>query len=111
MSDVKFDTTSNMLEGSPGAGEYQGYGVGNTETSFREATRKGKYPADNTGPNRSQGETPGSGSIYAAMLNERPNISNPRNRGPERPPSRSAATPIPVVNMGGRATGRISGHD
>jgi hypothetical protein len=45
------------------------------------------------------------------MLNERPNMSNPRNRGPERPPSRSAATPIPVQMMGGRATGRITGSD
>jgi hypothetical protein len=111
MSGVEFNKTSNMLEGSPAHGEYQGYGVGNSEESFREATKKGKYPVDNTGPNRSQGETPGAGSIYSAMLNERPNISNPRNRGPERPPSRSAATPIPVVNMASRATGRLSGGD
>ena len=94
MAGVNFGTTSNQFDGSPGDGEYQGYGVGNTESSYREATRKGKYPTDNTGPNRSQGETPGAGSIFSAMLNERPNLSNPRNRGPERAPSRSAATPI-----------------
>lgn len=103
--------STNTFDGSGGGGEYQGYGVGNTDTTFREATRKGKYPADNTGPSRSQGETPGAGSIYAATLNERPNISNPRNRGPERPPSRSAATPIPVQTMASRATGRLNGGD
>lgn len=111
MAGVGFGSTSNMLNGSPGNGEYQGYGVGNTDSAFHESTRKGKYPSDNTGPNRSQGEAPGSGSIYAAMINERPNISNPRNRGPERAPSRSAATPIPIVEMGSRATGRLSGGD
>lgn len=111
MAEVKFDKTTNMLEGSSADGEYQGYGVGNNDASFREATRKGKYPHDNTGPNRSQGETPGSGSIYAAMLNERPNLSNPRNRGPERAPSRSAATPIPITTQASRATGRLTGSD
>lgn len=108
---VNFGSSSNKFDGSPGGGEYQGYGVGNTDAAFREATRKGKYPVDNTGPNRSQGEVPGAGSIYAAMLNERPNISNPRNRGPERPPSRSGATPIPIMTMASRATGRLSGSD
>lgn len=108
---VNISTTTNKFDGSPGDGEYQNYGVGNTDASFREATRKGKYPTDNTGPNRSQGETPGAGSIYAAMLNERPNLSNPRNRGPERAPSRSGATPIPIVEMASRATGRLSGED
>ena len=108
---VNIGASTNKYEGSPGDGEYQGYGVGNTDASFREATRKGKFPSDNTGPSRSQGEVPGSGTIYAAMLNERPNISNPRNRGPERAPSRSAATPIPVQTMASRATGRISGSD
>jgi hypothetical protein len=111
MAGVNFGKTSNKLDGSPAGGEYQGYGVGNTDSSFHEATRKGKYPSDNTGPNRSQGETPGAGSIFAAALNERPNTSNPRNRGPERPPSRSGATPIPIVEMASRATGRLSGGD
>lgn len=108
---VNIQATTGKFEGSPGGGEYQGYGVGNNEASYREATRKGKYPSDNTGPSRSQGEVPGSGTIYSVMLNERPNLSNPRNRGPERAPSRSAATPIPIQSMGSRATGRISGSD
>ena len=111
MANVDFGKSTNKLDGSPANGEYQNYGVGNTDDAFREVTRKGKYPSDNTGPNRSQGEVPGAGSLYAATLNERPNISNPRNRGPERAPSRSAATPIPVVEMSSRATGRISGED
>ena len=103
--------STNMMQGSPGGGEYQNMGVGNSEMAYREATRKGKYPSDNTGPERSQGETPGSGVIYSAMLNERPNVSNTRNRGPERAPSRSGATPLPIVTMASRGTGRISGED
>lgn len=111
MANVDFEKTSNKLDGSPADGQYQNYGVGNSPESFRDATLKGKFPTDNTGPNRSQGETPGAGSIFAAHLNERPNISNPRNRGPERAPSRSAATAIPITSMAFRATGRLSGHD
>lgn len=90
-----------------GPGSYQEEGVGNTDVPFREATRKGKYPDDNTGPNRSQGEVPGAGSIYASVLNERPNLSNPRNMGPTREPSRSATTAIPVTSMSSRKTGRL----
>ena len=101
------EKTTNMLGGSPAGGDWQNYGVGNTEAAYREATRKGKFPNDNTGPTRSQGETPGAGSIYAAMLNERPNLSNPRNRGPERAPSRSGAATIPVVSVGARKTGKV----
>jgi hypothetical protein len=108
---VNTGSSTNKFEGSGGGGDYQSYGVGNTDATYREATRKGKYPSDNTGPSRSQGETPGAGTIYSAMLNERPNLSNPRNRGPERPCSRSAATPIPIQSMGSRATGRINGSD
>lgn len=104
---VNVEEDTNKFEGSPGGGAYQGYGVGNSDASFREATRKGKFPVDNTGPQRSQGEVPGAGSIYAAMLNERPNLSNPRNRGPERAPSRDGSTPIPMVTMDSRATGRL----
>lgn len=102
--------TTGQFQGSPGGGEYQGYGVGNTTLAYREATRRGKFPSDNTGAMRSQGEVPGAGSIYAAVLNERPNISNPRNRGPERSPSRSATTPIPILDIDARATGRVSGY-
>lgn len=104
---VKADKSTNTFEGSAGGGAYQDMGVGNTTTTFREATKKGKFPSDNTGPGRSQGETPGAGSIHAAMLNERPNMSNPRNRGPERAPSRVGATPMPVVDEGSRSTGRL----
>jgi len=104
---VNIGSSTNKFEGSPANGEYQGYGVGNTDEAYREATRKGMYPSDNTGPNRSQGESAGAGSIYSAMLNERPNLSNPRNRGPERAPSRSGAKAIPVVTVESRATGRL----
>jgi len=101
--------TTNALTGPTGDGAYQDLGVGNNDMSFREATRKGKFPGDNTGPNRSQGEVPGAGSIFAAMLNERPNLSNPRNRGPDRAPSRIGATPIPITDQASRATGRVTG--
>jgi hypothetical protein len=98
-------TTGTAMISAPG--DYQEQGVGNTDVPYREATRVGKFPNDNTGPNRSQGEIPGAGSLYAAMLNERPNNSNPRNSGPDREPSRSGSTPIPVVSMDKRNTGRI----
>lgn len=109
MANINIEKTTNELAGSGAGGEYQGYGVGNNEMPYREVTRKGSFPGDNTGPGRSQGEIPGAGSIYAARLNERPNISNPRNRGPERAPSRAGATPIPLVSQGSRNTGRVSG--
>lgn len=101
--------TSNQMGMTPGGGNWQNYGVGNSEEATVEATRKGKFPSDNTGPGRSQGEIPGAGSLYAAVLNQRPNVSNPRNRGPERAPSRLGATPLPIVTMGSRNTGRVSG--
>lgn len=90
-----------------GAGGYMEEGVGNTDVPYREATIKGKFPNDNTGGERSQGETPGTGSLYAAVLNERPNVSNPRNMGPSRAPSRMGSTPIPVVGQDVRVTGRV----
>ena len=101
---------SNKFEGNTAHGGYQESGVGNSAEVFREATRKGKFPVDNTGPQRSQGESPGAGTIYSVMLNERPNMSNPRNNGHEfsRPCSRSAATPVPVVLMDTRCTGRVT---
>lgn len=107
---INVSKTANM-KNPGGGGEGQSYGVGNTDASFREATRKGKYPVDNTGPDRSQGETPGAGSIYTAMLNERPNLSNLRNLGPERAPSRVGGTALPIATMDTRATGRLSGSD
>lgn len=90
-----------------GPAGYQEEGVGNTDVPYREATIKGKFPGDNTEGERSQGEVPGAGSLYAAVLNERPNVSNPRNMGPSREPSRSASTPIPVVGMGSRKVNRL----
>lgn len=111
MASVNFDKSSGKYAGSGEGGEYQNYGVGNNERPFVEATRKGKFPSDNQGGGRSTGETPGVGTMYSVELNERPNISNPRNRGPERAPSRSASQGIPTVMMGSRATGRISGQD
>lgn len=98
-------TTNQAMIAGPGA--YGEQGVGNSDVPYREATRVGKFPSDNTGPGRSQGEVPGAGSLYAAMLNERPNLSNPRNSGPDREPSRSASTPIPVIGQETRKTGRI----
>jgi len=100
-------STTNRVGGSPAGGAYGEFGVGNNTASFREATRSGRFPSDNTGAGRSQGETPGAGSIYSAQLNERPNISNPRNRGPSRSPSRVGAKALPNVGMGSRATGRL----
>lgn len=103
---MAMDSNTTKAELS-GAGAYQEEGVGNSEVPYREATRKGRFPSDNTGPNRSQGEVPGAGSIYAAMLNERPNISNPRNMGPSRAPSRIGGAPMPVVGMDVRKTGKL----
>lgn len=85
-----------------------GSGVGAADSNMVQATRTGLYPSDNTGGDRSQGEVPGAGSLYAATLNERPNISNPRNQGPVRAPSRVGSSAIPVMMMSGRNTGRKS---
>jgi hypothetical protein len=82
-------------------------GQGHAASNTAQATRKGEFPNDNTGGDRSQGEVPGAGSLYAATLNERPNISNPRNQGPERSPSRMGASRIPVVTMDTRNTGKL----
>lgn len=90
-----------------GPGDYMEEGVGNSVAPYREVTRSGMFPGDNTGGGRSQGEVPGAGSMFAAVLSERPNISNLRNLGPTRAPSRSASTPITVVEQGSRNTGRI----
>jgi len=79
-------------------------GRGMTARTTVDATRKGRWPNDNMGGSRSQGETAGAGSLYAAALNERPNISNPRNQGPSRGHSRVGMSSIPVAMMGGRKT-------
>jgi len=99
------DTTK--FAGSAGGGRYQDAGVGNSESTNVDATIPGKFPSGNTGEGRSQGETSGAGSIYAAGLTERPNVSNTRNLGPDRAPSRSGSTAIPVANVGSRKTGKL----
>ena len=83
-------------------------GVGIAERHMVQATRMGRFPDDGIGGMRSQGETPGSGALYAAVLNERPNISNPRNQGPTRAPSRVGGSMVPNAVMMTRHTGRIS---
>lgn len=84
-------------------------GQGAASATSVEVTRSGKFPSDNTSGERSQGEVPGAGSIYSAQLNERPNISNPRNQGPTRSHSRIGTSTIPVAMQGSRKTGKISG--
>lgn len=83
----------------------RGMAASNTVT----VTRRGRFPNDNTGPGRSQGEVAGAGSLYAAVLNERPNISNPRNQGPTRTMSRIGQSSIPVAMMTDRDTGYLGG--
>lgn len=72
-----------------------------------DATVAGKFPNDNTGGERSQGEVSGTGSIYAMVINERPNISNTRNQGPVREHSRVGGSTLPIAMASGRNTGRI----
>jgi hypothetical protein len=98
---------TNKSDMKPGDGSYMEEGVGATTTPFVEATRVGRFPNDNTGGDRSQGEVEGAGSIYAAMLNERPNISRNNDSEPDRAPSRLGATAIPIVRQGDRKTGRL----
>jgi hypothetical protein len=89
---------------------YQETGVGNTVVTYRDVTLKGRMPSGNmSGGSRSQGETPGAGSIFSAVLAERPNLSNRRNLGPSREPSIIGGRAMPVVDMGDRKTGRIGG--
>jgi hypothetical protein len=54
----------------------------------------------------SQGESTGVGSSYSAVLVERANLSNPRNRGPEREGS-GALSSTPTVMTSQRNTGRV----
>lgn len=84
-------------------------GQGAAARTTVDATRDGKYPNDNTTGERSQGEVAGAGSIYAAVLNERPNISNNRNQGPVRAHSRVGMSTIPIAMQGTRRTGKVAG--
>ena len=105
MAGMKSMYTGQASIGAPG--EYQDEGVGNSLAPFREVTRPGEFPNDNMGPGRSQGETPGAGSLYSATITERPNMSNPRNMGPSRAPSRSGGTPLSIVTTEMRKVNRL----
>lgn len=91
--------------GTSGGGAYQNIGVGNSESVATEATNKASGVGA-PGSEKSQGETEGVGSIYSAQLNERPNLSNPRNRGPERSPSAVGSKALPIISASSRKTGR-----
>ena len=54
------------------------------------------------------GEVPGSGSMYNAFLNERVNKSNNRNMGPSRAYSAVGDARLPSIKMSQRQTGRTS---
>lgn len=82
-------------------------GQGMASSTTVDATMPGKFPNDNQSGERSQGEVPGVGSVYSAVLNERPNISNPRNQGPVREHSRIGKSTIPVVTSASRKTHKI----
>lgn len=104
---MKYDKDTNSPEATPGSGDYGEEGVGMAVTPFVEATRVGRFPNDNTGGDRSQGEVEGAGSIYSAMLSERPNRSRNNDDEPSRSPSRIGATSVPIVRQGDRKTGRL----
>lgn len=80
-------------------------GTGQTSpNSMVSATRKGM--GEGSGGDRTEGEVPGTGSSYGALLNERENKSNTRNRGPSRSGGAVGGASLPVVSMGARNTGR-----
>lgn len=89
------------------SGDRVSEGVGMASSHTVDAKRAG-IGEGSPGSDRSQGEVGGAGSIYSAQLNERPNISNPRNQGPTRAPSRIGSTSMPVITMAKRNTGKIS---
>lgn len=79
-------------------------GKGYASSNKVQAGEPGRVPA--AGETGSQGESEGAGSIYAAVLNERENLSNMRNQGPTRPNSAVGNSRIPVQSMESRKTGR-----
>ena len=81
-------------------------GVGAAQSQHPDVTAPDMDPQ--TGPNSSQGEIGGAGSMYTAQLNERPNMSNPRNQGPTRAPSVIGAASFPVVQVAQRHTGKLA---
>lgn len=80
-------------------------GLGSAAKNSVAATRSGKFSASG---GSSQGETAGIGSQYSAQLNERPNLSNMRNLGPEREGSIVGKSTIPVATMVQRNTGKVA---
>lgn len=82
-------------------------GVGANSTPHVNATRGPLYPHQ-PGEDRQQGETPGTGSVYSATLNERPNRSSDAmvNSGPSRGPS-IANRPLNVLSMSDRSVPRV----
>lgn len=93
--------------GPLGPAGYQGLGVGNNDTTFKEATVGGKSGVAFVGPDRSQGETPGVGSDPCSGGSTGWGARSGPPRRPTRSASPSAMSPIPVVTSGNRATGRI----
>lgn len=79
-----------------------GFGVG---ASSAVATVGGRMIGP--GGRGSQGEIPGAGTRYSVTLNERPNMSNTRNQGPEGNPAGVFANGFPMVTAAERNTGRI----
>lgn len=82
-------------------------GQGMAARTSVDATTPAKFPNDNTSGERSQGEVSGAGSIYGAVINERPNTSNGRNQGPVRSHSRMGTSEIPIAMSSIRKTGRV----
>jgi hypothetical protein len=107
LAQKQMENTNNAAGMAGSADGRMASGVGQAAEHMVQATRTGRFPNDNTSGQRSQGETAGSGSIYAAVINERPNISNPRNQGPTRAPSRMGSSVIPVTTMASRNTGTV----
>ena len=107
-----YDSDTRYPESVEAPTDRMAQGVGQAERNQVTVTRQGRFPGDQGGVgggDLSQGEVPGAGSTYSAFLNERPNLSNPRNQGPTRAPSREGAAKVPVVSMNSRHTGKIGG--
>ncbi len=77
--------------------------IGYSPTPMRQITKPSTAPSGGAGS--SQGEGTPAGSIYTVYMSERPNLSNTRNRGPER--NHSVLGTVPQTTMGSRATGRL----
>lgn len=69
-----------------------------------DVTRAGRGA---TGGGTSLGETAGAGSLFSAVITERPNTSNNRNQGPSRASTEIGQASLPVVTSEQRNTGRV----